>query len=68
LWRYLEGAQWRLEPVRGKRVSDFFLETLEWRKENQVDSVFDRARSFETEAASGKLFVRGFSLLGRPLI
>ncbi|CAM9517880.1 unnamed protein product [Scytosiphon promiscuus] len=68
LWRYLEGAQWRLEPVRGKRVSDFFLETLEWRKEKQVDSVLDRALSFKTEAASGKLFVRGTSLLGRPLI
>lgn len=69
IWRYLEGASWRLEPAaRGKRVSDFFLETLQWRKDGDVDTILDRAHSFEAEAASGKLFVRGCSLLGRPLI
>lgn len=68
VWRYLEGARWRLEPVRGKRVSDFFLETLLWRKDGDVDTVLDRAHTFVDEASSGKLFVRGTSLLGRPLI
>lgn len=68
VWRYMEGAQWRLEPVRGRRVSSYFLETLEWRKQENVDSVLDRADSFKREAATGKLFVRGTCLLGRPLI
>ncbi|CBN75827.1 conserved unknown protein [Ectocarpus siliculosus] len=68
VWRYLEGAQWRLEPVRGKRVSEFFLETLAWRQDGGVDTVLDRAHTFVDEASSGKLFVRGTSLLGRPLI
>lgn len=68
MWRYLEGAQWRVEPVRGKRVSAFFLETLEWRKEQGVDDILDRAESFASEASSGKLFVRGTCLEGRPLI
>lgn len=68
VWRYMEGAQWRLEPVRGRRVSSYFLETLEWRKHKMVDSVLDRAESFKREAATGKLFVRGTCLLGRPLI
>lgn len=68
VWRYLEGAQWRFEPVRGKRVSDFFLETLVWRQDGKVDTVLDRAHTFVDEASFGKLFVRGTSLLGRPLI
>lgn len=68
VWRYLEAAQWREEPTRGKRVSEYFVETLEWRAEGKVDTVLKRAHTFEGEAASGKLFVRGSSLLGRPLI
>ena len=68
VWRYLEGAQWRAEPARGKSVSDFFVETLAWRAEGGVDTVLERGHAFEAEAASGKLFVRGSSLLGRPLI
>ena len=68
VWRYMEAAQWRLEPARGKRVSSFFLETLEWRKKERVDSVMDRADSFKREATTGKLFVRGTCYLGRPLI
>lgn len=68
VWRYMEGAQWRLEPVGGKRVSEFVLETLRWRKQEGVDNVLDRAHSFSTEAASGKLFVRGACQLNRPLI
>lgn len=68
VWRYLEGAQWRAEPTRGKRVSDYFIETLAWRAEGGVDTVLQRGPAFEAEAASGKLFVRGSSLLGRPLI
>lgn len=68
VWRYLEGAQWRIEPVRGKRVSAFFLETREWRTEQGVEDILDRAQSFAGEAASGKLFVRGTCLKGRPLI
>lgn len=70
-WRYMEGAQWRLEPVRGKRVSTFFLETLKWREREDVDSVLDVRRAHEMfagEAATGKLFVRGSCLHGRPLI
>lgn len=68
VWRYLEGAQWREEPTRGKRVSDYFIETLEWRAKGNIDSVLERGKLFEAEAASGKLFVKGHSLLGRPLI
>eukprot|EP00903_Cladosiphon_okamuranus_P007085 g6885.t1 len=68
VWRYLEGAQWREEPSRGKRVSDYFIDTLKWRAEGDVDTVLERGLTFESEAASGKLFVRGYSLLGRPLI
>lgn len=68
VWRYLEGAQWRAEPTRGKRVSDYFVETLEWRAQGEVDTILGRGHTFEDEAASGKLFVRGSSLLGRPLI
>lgn len=68
VWRYLEGAQWREEPTGGTRVSDYFIETLKWRAEGHVDTILDRGVTFEAEAASGKLFVRGSSLLGRPLI
>lgn len=68
VWRYMEGAQWRQEPVRGKRVSSFFVDTLEWRQRGNVDSVLDRALSFVDEAGSGKFFVRGRCRLGRPLI
>eukprot|EP00752_Nemacystus_decipiens_P011132 g9892.t1 len=68
VWRYLEGAQWREEPTRGKRVSEYFVETLAWRAEAGVDTVLDRGLTFEEEAASGKLFVRGSCLQGRPLI
>lgn len=68
VWRYMEGAQWRREPVRGKRVSSFFIDTLEWRQRENVDEVLDRAQDFAAEAASGKLFVRGQCLCGRSLI
>lgn len=68
VWRYLEAAQWREEPTRGKRVSAYFIETLEWRAAGDVDTLLERGLTFEAEAASGKLFVRGSSLLGRPLI
>jgi len=66
--RYLEAAQWKAEPTKGKRVSDYFIDTLRWRSELNVDTILERASTFEYEAASGKLFVRGSSLLGRPLI
>lgn len=68
VWRYLEAAQWRIEPVRGKRVSDFFLDTCTWRKAEGVDGILDTSGSFADEAASGKMFVTGTSLAGQPLI
>lgn len=68
VWRYLEGAQWNVEPARGKRVSAFFLDTLQWRRDEDVDGLLARALSFESEATSGKLFVRGSCHLNRPLI
>lgn len=68
IWRYLEAAQWRLEPARNKRVSEFFLDTLQWRQEEQVGDILLTPGAFLSEADSGKLFVRGRCLLGRPLI
>ena len=68
VWRYLVAAQWRLEPVAGRRVSDFFIDTLKWRIDEGVDDILARAQTFRTEATSGKLFVRGTCLRKRPLI
>lgn len=68
VWRYLVAAQWRLEPVGGRRVSDFFIDTLKWRLDEGVDDILEQAKTFRTEAASGKLFVRGTCLTKRPLI
>lgn len=68
VWRYLVAAQWRLEPVAGKRVSDFFIDTLKWRIDEGVDRILEQAQTFGTEASSGKLFVRGTCLTKRPLI
>lgn len=68
VWRYLEGTQWLQEPVRGKRVSSFFVDTLEWRERENVDNILERPSDFIDEAASGKLFVGGKCLQGRPLI
>lgn len=71
VWRYLEAARWQPE-VSGKPLSTYFLETLEWRESLGVDSILDRdentTKSLLSEARSGKMFVRGTCLLGRPLI
>lgn len=69
IWRYLHAARWRSE-ISGKRVSTYFLETLEWRKLLGIDGVLEdgQAASLLAEAATGKLFVRGTCLLHRPLI
>lgn len=67
VWRYLVAAQWQLEPTQGRRVSWYFVDTLEWRKSQSVDTILDAAQryAFLPEA---KLFVRGKCLRNRPLI
>lgn len=70
IWRYLNAARWGTE-LSGKRVSSYFLETLEWRKLLAIDRVLEdkeHAASLLKEAATGKLFVRGTCLFHRPLI
>ena len=68
VWRYLVAAQWRLEQAGGKRVSDFFVDTLKWRQEEGVDGILAQAQTFGSEASSGKLFVHGTCVMKRPLI
>ena len=59
--RYLAARNWNLEKAKS-----MLLETLEWRVKFQADSI--TGASVYENGKTGKVFVSGMDLLGRPIL